>query len=256
MYDPATAAVLAALDHRAEQHLKDIRPKKTQDGYARDWALWSEFHGWLAERTGITLPLTAATAGTLVGFVVWLDEVKKAAPNSIDRRLTGVTVTARAHGAEVPKEATRAARTALKPLKLDPVRQARGRGQAVAITPDQIRRMNTADSTVHRAPGSRRRRRTYARTELPVLRDRALHTLAFGIAGRSQEVSALDDTGIKLVAEGLEVHVPSVKGRPARDVVVAYEHIESCPVRCWLAWKEGIRACVLCRPDTELGFIG
>lgn len=45
-------------------------------------------------------------------------------------------------------EATRAARTALKPLKLDPVRQARGRGQAVAITPDQIRRMNTAIAAV------------------------------------------------------------------------------------------------------------
>lgn len=148
VYDRATAAVLAALDHGAEEHLKDIRPKKTRDGYARDWALWTEFHGWLAERTGTPLPLTAVTTGTLVGFVVWLDEVKKAAPNSIDRRVTCVCVTARAHGAEVPKDATRASRTALKPLKLDPTRQARGRGQAVAITPDQIRKVNTADPTM------------------------------------------------------------------------------------------------------------
>ncbi|NUL02549.1 hypothetical protein HRW07_04670 [Streptomyces lunaelactis] len=254
-HDPATAAVLTALDHGAEQHLKDIWPKKTRDGYARDWALWAEFHGWLAERTNDPLPLTAVTTGTLVGFVVWLDEVKKAAPNSIDRRLTGVTVTARSMGAEVPTEATRAARTALKPLKLDPVRQARGRGQAVAITLDQIRRMNTADSTAHRAPGLRRRR-TYARSELAVLRDRALHTLAFGIAGRSQEVSALDDTGITLVAEGLEVHVPSVKGRPARDVVVAYgEYPETCPVRCWLAWKEaaGLDGGPVFRPIDQWG---
>ncbi|WP_405593910.1 hypothetical protein OG741_37475 [Streptomyces sp. NBC_01410] len=101
-HDPATAAVLTALDHGAEQHLKDIRLKKTRGGYARDWALWAEFHGWLAERTNDPLPLTAVTTGTLVGFVVWLDEVKKAAPNSIDRRLTGVTVTARSMGAEVP----------------------------------------------------------------------------------------------------------------------------------------------------------
>jgi hypothetical protein len=140
------------------------------------------------------------------------------------------------------RPARRAARTALKPLKplkLDPVRQARGRGQAIAIIPEQIRQMNTADPTMPHKAGSRRRRRDYALPELTVLRYRALHTLAFGISGRSQEVSALDDTAITLVAEGLEVHVPSVKGRPARDAVVAYrEHIDSCPVRCWLAWKE------------------
>ncbi|WP_327328695.1 hypothetical protein OG735_41250 (plasmid) [Streptomyces sp. NBC_01210] len=30
-----------------------------------------------------------------------------------------------------------------------------------------------------------------------------------------------------------------MSGTAARDVVVAYgEHPETCPVRCWLAWKE------------------
>ncbi|WP_179165975.1 hypothetical protein [Streptomyces sp. Amel2xC10] len=71
------------------------------------------------------------------------------------------------------------------------------------------------------------------------MRDRALATMAFAIAGRSEEVSALDVAGIRQVAEGLEVHVPSVKGRPPREVVVAYgESADTCPVRCWLAWKE------------------
>jgi hypothetical protein len=68
----------------------------------------------------------------------------EAAPTTIDRRITGVTVTARSMGVEAPK----AARAA---LKLDPQRQARGRrgvsrgrcassgsrvpdGQAVAVT--------------------------------------------------------------------------------------------------------------------------
>jgi hypothetical protein len=75
--------------------------------------------------------------------------------------------------------------------------------------------------------------------ELARLRDRSLNTLRFAIAGRNEEVSALDDTGIRLVAEGLEVHVPSVKGRPPRDVVVAYgQDADTCPVRCWLAWQE------------------
>ncbi|MFJ5899440.1 hypothetical protein ACIQFZ_29145 [Streptomyces sp. NPDC093064] len=52
-------------------------------------------------------------------------------------------------------------------------------------------------------------------------------------------MSELDDPHIRLVDEGLKVHVPSVKGRPARDVPVTYgENPDTCPVRCWLAWQE------------------
>ncbi|WP_405438477.1 hypothetical protein OG373_13760 [Streptomyces avidinii] len=30
-----------------------------------------------------------------------------------------------------------------------------------------------------------------------------------------------------------------MKGRPARDVVVSYgESVDTCAVRCWIAWKE------------------
>jgi integrase len=221
VYDAATLAVLAAMEEAADKHLDAIRPHNTKRGYANDWALWEEFHGWLAERTGQPLPLTAVTKGTLVGFVVWLDTIKLAAPNSIDRRITGVTVTARAQGVEVPKAATVAARQALKPLKLDPERQARGRGQARAVTPEQLRQMSAA------APSS-----------LTGLRDRALWLMAFGIAGRSAEVAALTVEGIALSSMGLEVHVPSVKGRPARDVVVAYgKNPDTCPVRAWSTWK-------------------
>jgi integrase len=238
--DPATAAVLDALDRAAQRHLDDIRPRKTRDSYARDWALWQEFHDWLAERTGHRLPDTALTPGTMTAFVTWLDEIKQAAPNSIDRRITGVTVEARRrHKLEVPKAATVAARQALKPLKLDPARQARGRGQAVASTPADLRAMNTANRTVPAPADSRRRRREYELPDLARLRDRALVTLSFGIAGRASEVSALTVEGIALESEGLRVTVPSVKGRPGRTVVVAYgRHPDSCPVRCWLAWKE------------------
>lgn len=220
-YDPATIAVLHAMEQAAEEHLDAIRPENTKRGYDNDWALWKEFHGWLAERTGHPLPLTAVTKGTLVGFVTWLDQVKLAAPSSIDRRITGVTVTARSQGAEVPKTATVAARQALKPLKLDPLRQSRGRGQAPAATPQQLQKMSAAV-----ADG------------LTGLRDRALWLMAFGIAGRSAEVSALTAQTIKLVSEGLEVDVPSVKGRPGRTVVVAYgKNPDTCPVRAWLTWK-------------------
>ncbi|MFE2497067.1 integrase [Streptomyces scopuliridis] len=222
VYDAATLAVLAAMEEAAEQHLDNLIPRNTKRGYANDWALWGEFHDWLAMRTGHALPVTAVTKGTLVGFVVWLDTIKLAAPTSIDRRITGVTVTARnEHGVEVPKEATVAARKALKPLKADEDRIARGRGAAKAATPEQLRQMSAA------VPDG-----------LTGLRDRALWLMAFGIAGRSAEVAALRADGITLHSKGLKVRVPGVKGRPAREVVVMYgKNPDTCPVRAWSTWK-------------------
>lgn len=226
-------AVLAAFDTAAVNHLADIRPGKTKTGYARDWELWLEFLDWTGQQLGIRVADTDVTRGTLVSFVVWLDTVKLAAPNSIDRRITGVTVTARSKGVEVPKEATKAARAALKPLKLDPKRQARGRGKARAATPEQLRAMNTA------VPKPAAGRKKHVPPDIALLRDRALAALAFGIGGRASEVSALTVDGITLSGEGLEVVVPSVKGRPARTVPVAFgESAATCPVRLWLTWRE------------------
>jgi integrase len=220
--DAATLAVLAAMEQAAEQHLDAIRPNNTKRGYANDWNLWTEFHDWLAQQTGHRLALTDVTKGTLVGFVVWLDTIKLAAPTSIDRRITGVTVTLRReHGIEIPKEVTVAARQALKPLKADEERLARGRGAAKAATPDQLRQMAAA------VPDG-----------LTGLRDRALWLMAFFIAGRSAEVAALKAEGITLHSQGLKVRVPGVKGKPAREVVVAYDsNPDTCPVRSWLTWK-------------------
>lgn len=239
VYDETTQGILDALDKAVEEDAWENRPKKTRKGYERDWALWEEFHEWLTSRTEHVLPLTAVTTGTLVSFVKWLDEIKHAAPSTIDRRISGVTMEARHHGAQVPKKVTAAAREALKPLRLDLDRQARGRGRATAAEPANLRAMNTADRVIPRKPKSRRRRKEYELPEIARLRDRAMFTMAFGIAGRAAEVAKLRDEGIRLGAEGLEVHVPSVKGRPDRHVVVPYgAHADSCPVRCWVAWKE------------------
>ncbi|KAF3469972.1 hypothetical protein [Streptomyces sp. Tu 3180] len=94
--------------------------------------------------------------------------------------------------------------------------------------------------------------------EQAVLRDRALVTLALAVTGRSAEVSALDADGIRLVAEGLEIHVPSAKGRPACDVVAHGQHPVTCPVRCWLAWKQAadIDTRPAFRPVDQAGRIG
>jgi integrase len=258
-YDPATLAVLAAMEQAAEDHLKDIRPKKTKDGYARDWALWTEFHTWLAQNTGTLLPPTAVTKGTMVGFVVWLDDVKEAALTTIDRRITGVTVEARDRGVQVPKEATEAARKVLKSLGKDREKQARGRGQAAPATPGHLQQLVSADRVVPRTPGSRRRRAVYELPELAVLRNRAMALMEFGIAGRTAEVSALDVADIKLVEGGLEVHVPGVKGRPDRDVEVDYADDPAlCAVRAWLAWKEAaaLEQGPAFRPVDQWGHLG
>lgn len=238
-YDAATASVLAAMDQAADEHLNDIRPKKTKQGYARDWALWTEFHAWLAKSTGTPLPLTAVTKGTMVGFTVWLDDVQGAALSSIDRRITGVTVEARSRGVQVPKEATKAARKVLKAMREDRDKAARGRGQAIPATPEHLQQLVQADRVVPRKPGSHRRRKVYELPDVAVLRNRALALMEFGIAGRAAEVAALSASDIKLAVGGLEVHVPGVKGRPARDVEVDYaDDPERCAVRAWLAWKE------------------
>ncbi|PJE97132.1 hypothetical protein CUT44_14210 [Streptomyces carminius] len=235
--DPV-AAVLAALDTDAKAHLDDIRPKKTKDGYARDWEIWGEFHDWLAERTGTRLPLSKVTVGTFVSFVTYLDQVVEAPPNTIERRITGVTSEARRFGYSVPKEATEAARRALKPLKLDEKRMKRGRGKAAAVTPADLRKMANAPRERQPQPTARRRR-VFHVSELARLRDQALHALKFAVAGRNEEMSIMDDVHVRPVEEGLMVHVPSVKGRPARDVPVTYgEDRATCPVRCWQAWQE------------------
>jgi hypothetical protein len=236
VHDPVDA-VLAALDTDAKEHLHRIRPKKTKDGYARDWEIWGEFHDWLAERTGTRLPLSKVTVGTFVSFVTYLDQVVEAPPNTIERRITGVTSEARRHGYTVPKDATEAARRALKPLKLDKRRQQRGRGKAAAITPKDLRQMANAPRERAPQPGARRRH-TIVVSDLTRLRDKALNSLKFAVAGRNEEMSELDDPDIEDVDEGLMVHVPSVKGRPERDAPVTYgEDVDTCPVRCWRAYK-------------------
>lgn len=238
--DPRALAVLAAMEKAAKEHIDAARPENTTRAYRNDWNLWEEFHGWLAEQTGVPLELTDATKGTFVGFVVWLDQVKEATPSSIDRRITGVTVTLRReHDLEVPKAVTLAAREALKPMKHDEERTARGRGQAPAITPEQLHAMSAATPA-----------------NLTGIRDRALFLLAFGIAGRSAEVAGLRAENISLKGNGLEVKVPSVKGRDSRKVAVARaKNPDVCPVRAWLTWRSaaGVEAGPAFRPVDRWG---
>ncbi|GHB09442.1 hypothetical protein [Streptomyces clavifer] len=74
-------------------------------------------------------------------------------------------------------------------MKLDPVRT-RGRSKAIAATPAHLKAMNTSPAA-RPQPMLGRRCGTQDLTELARLRDRALATPAFGVAGQSEEVSSL-----------------------------------------------------------------
>lgn len=77
----------------------DGRPKSTRRSYAQDWASWTKFCA------SSEVPVLAVTPGTLVMFVerLWTQPGGRkgtcTAPSTIDRRLSGTVVSARAeHG--------------------------------------------------------------------------------------------------------------------------------------------------------------
>lgn len=98
---------------------------------------------------------------------------------------------------EVTKDATLAVRQALKLLKVDLGRQARGRGKAAAATTEQLRQMSAA-----------------AASRLPAIRDRALWLIAFTPSKLPRSALRASSSRVKA---SLEVHVPSFKEPPASD---------------------------------------
>lgn len=211
------AELVATLDSASDEHAAAMRPENTARGYAGDWKAWERF----TAEAG--LPADSATRGTLRAFVLWLWEAG-AATSTIDRRLTGVTVTLRRdRQVDVDPEAVRLARELLK----DHVRQAaaqrqpeRGRGQAAPLLLPDLRAMSASCGT-----------------DLAGIRDRALILLAFAVAGRRSELAGLGDTDVVDDANGLLVHLRVSKTKP-RTVAVPYgSNPMTCPVRAWKAWQ-------------------
>jgi integrase len=218
VFDPATAARLAALDAVSDEHAASLRPANTVRGYASDWRAWLEF------AAAKQLPATAATRGTLRAFVAWLWD-RGAAPSTIDRRLAGVVVTLRRdHRAVLNPDDSRAARELLR----DYVRQAaeakqapRGRGEAVPLLLPDLRKMSAA------CPDT-----------LAGIRDRALMLLAFAIAGRRSELAGLMVRDVVDDPNGLVVEVRVSKTRPRTVAVPFGSNPKTCPVRAWQAWRD------------------
>ena len=229
---------LAALDAIAATYVETQRPANTRRAYAGDWRVWEDY----TAEAGI--PLFAGTAGALVGFVWWLETRKQAAPSTIDRRLTGVTVTLRnQHKVQVERQATQAARHALAGYRrrLAEAGIVLGRGQARPITLDELGQVSRAcpDTVAGR-------------------RDRALLLLEFGIAGRVSDVGHLlvpdiaDDP-----PHGLVVTVRHGKSIGTSPIVYG-QHRETCAVRAWHDWvaAAGLRHGPALRPVDRWGHIG
>lgn len=223
-FDTATRAALEHIDQQAVRVVAEGRPQRTRDGYAQDWASWRKFCG----ESGV--PLLGVTPGTLVLFVEWLWEQPGAkpgtctAPSTIDRRLSGVVVSARdEHGITMEDGVARRPRNRLKQLvkEMEKNGETRGRGQAPPLLTEHLQRISAA------CPES-----------LMGLRDRALVLMHFAVAGRQHELAFNRVRDYAQTREGIRADMRVSKVRP-RIVPVPYGSRPAlCPVRAWQTWQD------------------
>ncbi|MFI8105366.1 integrase [Streptomyces sp. NPDC086023] len=231
-FDPAIEERLDRLDREATRHVEDARPQSTREGYAADWRAWLRF---CAEAD---LPPAAVRSGTLVAFVEWcwhqparppkpgFPPGKLTAPSTIDRRLSGIVVTARRQlKLQLQPDIAEEARALLKAKTkaMAKTEETRGRGPAPALL---VRHMEQIAAAL---PANRFG-----------VRDLSLMTLHFALAGREHELAFLRVRDIAEDPEGrgliVDVRVSKVAPREVEVVYGSRAHI--CPVRAWRRWKE------------------
>ena len=231
-FDPTTEARLSQLDHQATAHVENNRPEKTRDGYAADWKVWLRF---CAEED---LPPAAVRSGTLVAFVEWCwhqparppkpgrEPGTLTAPSTIDRRLSGVVVTARRqYKLQLAEDIAEEARALLKAKvkAMEKTEETRGRGPAPALL---VRHMEKIAATLPRNRFG--------------IRDLSLMTLHFALAGREHELAHLRLRDITEDPEGrgliVDVRVSKVAPRTVQVPFGSRAHL--CPVRAWRRWKD------------------
>ena len=224
-FTPEQEARLAELDRRATRHVDDNRPQKTRDSYKADWKAWRRF----CAETG--LPELAVRSGTLVLFVEWLwrQPGRKpgtyTAPATIDRRLTGVVVTARRkHQLPLSGKVAEEARALLKARKkeMEEAGEERGYGKAPALLVAHMEAIAPA------LPDS-----------LMGARDLSMMTMSVACLAREHELAWLRVRDVTEDPEdrGLLVNIRVSKVAP-RLVRVRYgSRLALCPVRAWRRWK-------------------
>ncbi|MEV5803271.1 tyrosine-type recombinase/integrase [Streptomyces collinus] len=151
---------------------------------------------------------------------------KLTAPSTIDRRLSGVVVTARRQlKLQLAEDVAGEARALLeaKVKEMEKAGQTRGRGPAPALL---VRHMEKVAATLPRNRFG--------------IRDLSLMTLHFAIAGREHELAYLRVRDISKDPEGrgliVDVRVSKVAPRVAEVPFGSRAHL--CPVRTWRRWKQ------------------
>lgn len=219
---PGLPAVPDHIRDENEQAQRSVRRPNTERAFAQDWAEYRRY----CTHKGID---PAVVSGDyLFNFAQWLGTVRRAAPETVGRRLTGVRAAWVRLGLEVPFGITHEARVWARKFfeDLTATGEQRGRGQAPAITVGQLRAISAAMN-----PSD------------PVdVRDRALLLVGFGIAGRVSEISGLDVRDFTPHENGMHVHVRRSKTSPRRVPVLYASDPLLCPVRAWRAWRDMMHA--------------
>ncbi|MFG2590325.1 integrase [Streptomyces sp. NPDC048438] len=176
------------------------------------------------------MPALAVSPGTLVMFVEWLwtqpgwKKGSFTAPSTIDRRISGTVVSARAeHGLKLENGVARLARNRLKRLmkEMEENGETRGGSQAPPLLVEHLVRISAA------CPDN-----------LMGIRDRNLVLMHFAVAGREHELAFNRVRDYAETPRGIQADLRVSKVRP-RIVPVPYGTRPSiCPVRAWQAWKE------------------
>ncbi|GAA2783106.1 tyrosine-type recombinase/integrase [Saccharopolyspora taberi] len=226
---------LAALDAAAGEYLERERPAHTRRAYAADWRAWEDYTGELG------IPLYAATIGSLVGFVRWLEVARGYAPATVERRLAGAVVGLKQARVLVPEHASKAAWEAITRYE-ERVRDDKegvlphGRGAAPALLADDIEAIGKACPDT--AAG---------------LRDRALVVIGWTIGARDADLSRLACHEIVPFGTGYQVLLPRTKtGRNDEHPVLPRRTDRPAldGAGAWEAWRDaaGLTAGPALRP--------
>lgn len=207
--------MISKLDHLADEHLISIRPDNTTRTYAAGWKVWTEY----CETLGI--PETSNSRGPLVGFIVHQAQAGFAL-TTIDSRMSAVVVGLRQRAAEPDATTRKAVREAFAGVKrtLAEKNEKRGRGQAAPLLVERLRRIVAA------CPDSN-----------AGVRDRALVTVAFGIAARRSEIANLLITDIETERRGLLVNVRYGKTGQRVVQITTQPGSPTCASAAWTAWQ-------------------
>lgn len=227
-FDSATNAVLDSLDDLAKKEEKETRPDNTQKAYTADWREWEHFTGTFG------LPLLSVRSGTLAAFARWMWDgrphdprglAKLLSPATIDRKLSGVVITARdnPHRMELPRDVALNARTLLARWvkEMEQAGESRGRGKAPALLIDHMKAIsaNLPDN-------------------LSGLRDRSIMCMQFAVAGREHEMAWCRDRDFAEHDRGVLADLRISKVAPRKVPVTYATDPLICPVRTLRAWRE------------------